>query len=162
MPEPADRLAAFRDRPNRGPWPPAAFVFCLCLGYGLSSAYDLPIPAVAPWRALGAVLIGLGLMLIVWASATLARARTTILPHHASERLVTGGPFAFSRNPIYLGEALILAGLGGIEASLWHPIAAITFVNLVALLGVVREEAHLEARFGDAWRSYAARVRRWI
>lgn len=152
----------FADRPNRWPLPPVVFIACLALGYGAQMTLPLGWEKAMWSRAIGAVLIGLGLMTIVWASSTLARAMTTILPHMPSSSLVTHGPFAWSRNPIYLGEAFILAGLGFIEGSFWFVAAAATFVNLITLLAVVREEAHLQARFGDAWRTYAARVRRWI
>jgi protein-S-isoprenylcysteine O-methyltransferase Ste14 len=75
---------------------------------------------------------------------------------------VTRGPFALSRNPIYLGEALILSGLAGIESSAGYAAAAALFVILVTRLAIVREEAHLAARFGAAWEAYAGRVRRWL
>jgi protein-S-isoprenylcysteine O-methyltransferase Ste14 len=75
---------------------------------------------------------------------------------------LTSGPFAWSRNPIYLGEASLIAGFGLLKGSLWLLIAAITFVNLVTLLAVIREEAHLAARFGEDWQAYVRKVRRWL
>jgi protein-S-isoprenylcysteine O-methyltransferase Ste14 len=75
--------------------------------------------------------------------------------------LRTKGPFAISRNPIFLGMLLFAGGL-----TLWSP-SAVTFVLLVASYLAIEvqiraEEAFLEAAHGDAYRAYRARVRRWL
>lgn len=151
----------YAERPNRQPLPPLIFFGCVALGYGLNQVLPA-LPASQVLKAAGALALGAGLMLVMWASLTLARAQTAILPHHPASRLVATGPFAFSRNPIYLGEALILSGLAGIEASAGYAAAAALFVMLVTRFAIVREEAHLAARFGKAWEAYAGRVRRWL
>lgn len=151
------------DRPNRLPVPPIIYVGCL-LGAWLLAEYA-PIPVGLPRELLrikGAVMIGLGLMLMVWSSSTLSRARTTILPNRASTALVTTGPFGFSRNPIYIGNTLVLAGFGGIAGSPWYWLAAVIALLLVDRLAVRPEERHLAARFPAEWAAYAARVRRWL
>ncbi|MFT3953061.1 MAG: isoprenylcysteine carboxylmethyltransferase family protein [Piscinibacter sp.] len=153
----------FLDRPNRLPLPPIIFVACLLGAYGLDQL--MPLPALLPptWMRLkGALMIGAGLALVSASAAALARGRTTILPHRGATRLVTEGPFSLSRNPIYLANALIMAGFGGLSGSHWYDVAAITCLVLDDRLAVRREEAHLAARFGEDWRAYAARVRRWI
>lgn len=151
----------YAERPNRRPLPPLIFFGCLAAGYGLNLA--LPgLPASQVLKAAGALALGAGLALVMWASLTLARAQTAVLPHHPARRLVTKGPFGLSRNPIYLGEALILAGLAGIESSAGYAAAAALFVMLVTRFAVEREEAHLAARFGAAWEAYSGRVRRWL
>lgn len=151
-------------RPQRFPLPPVVFVACLIFGYMAGSAlpFGLEKPVPTALRAAGALCFGFGLMMIIWASSTLARAMTAILPHMGASALVTHGPFAWSRNPIYLGEAFILLGLFGLDGSFWMLAAAITFVNLVTLFGVMPEERHLAARFGPAWEDYAGKVRRWL
>jgi protein-S-isoprenylcysteine O-methyltransferase Ste14 len=150
------------DRPNRYPLPPLIFVASLALGYGLNvlAPVALPLPGLA--KLVGALALGGGLALVLWASSTLSRAGTAILPHHAASRLVTTGPFAWSRNPIYLGECLLIAGLGGVEGAFAYWVAAAVFVLAMTHFAIVREEAHLGARFGSEWQAYAARVRRWI
>lgn len=150
------------ERPNRYPLPPLVFVASLALGYGLDTLGRVALPAPGVARFAGALMLGAGLALVLWASSTLARARTAILPHHAATRLVTTGPFAWSRNPIYLGELMLIAGLGGIEASLAYLLAAAVFVLAMTHFAIVREEQHLAARFGETWQAYAARVRRWL
>lgn len=152
----------YAERPNRFPLPPLIFLASLALGYGLNALAPVALPLATLAKALGALALGAGLGLILWASSTLSRAGTAILPHHAARRLVTAGPFAWSRNPIYLGEALIIAGFGGVEGALGYLVAAAVFVMAMTHFAVVREEAHLAARFGAEWDAYAARVRRWV
>ena len=92
----------------------------------------------------------------------MARARANILPHRAATALVTEGPFRLSRNPIYVGNTVVLAGLGLAVGNLWFLPAAAVAALLTQRLAIVREEAHLAALFGDEWTSYAARTRRWL
>ncbi len=94
--------------------------------------------------------------------ATLIAHRTTYLPHRASTPLVTTGPFARFRNPIYLGEALLLLYGAEITKSIWFVAAALLFGILVTVLQIIPEERHLEATFGDEYLDYKARSRRWI
>lgn len=150
------------ERPNRYPLPPLIFVASLALGYGLDALAPVALPAPALARLVGALLLGAGLALVLWASSTLARARTAILPHHPATRLVTTGPFAWSRNPIYLGEVMLIAGLGGIQASLAYLVAAVVLILAMTHFAIVREEQHLAARFGADWQAYASRVGRWF
>lgn len=152
----------YAERPNRFPLPPLIFLASLALGYGLNALAPVALPLPTLAKALGALALGAGLALILWASSTLARAGTAVLPHHAARRLVTTGPFAWSRNPIYLGEALIIAGFGGVEGALGYLVAAAVFVMAMSHFAVVREEAHLAAGFGPDWEAYAGRVRRWV
>jgi protein-S-isoprenylcysteine O-methyltransferase Ste14 len=152
----------YADRPNRFPLPPLIFVGALALGYGLNWLAPVALPLAIVFKAAGALALGAGLALILWASSTLSRAGTAILPHHAARRLVTAGPFAWSRNPIYLGEALIIGGFGGVEGALGYLVAAAVFMMAMTHFAVVREEAHLAARFGPEWEAYAAKVRRWL
>lgn len=103
-----------------------------------------------------------GIALIVWASWTLRRHGTTILPDKAADALVTDGPFRFRRNPIYIGHVLALLGVAEVTHNIWFAILAAAYVPLVTWLAVLPEERHLEERFGDAYRDYKSRTRRWI
>ena len=76
--------------------------------------------------------------------------------------LVTRGPFRFSRNPMYLGFVLIYAGGGLLMNSLWIVLLAAGVVIAVTQAIIVRDEHLLEKRFGDEYRTYRARVRRWL
>jgi len=152
------------ERPSRIPWPPLLLVAAAVAGWLLGRAFPLPWPGLDD-RAARLVGLGIGLAglaLIGWAAATLARARTTIRPDAGATALVTHGPFARYRNPIYVGDAMILLGLAELTKNVWIAVLVIPFAILVTRLAILPEEAHLEARFGDAFRDYKARTRRWI
>ena len=94
--------------------------------------------------------------------ATMHRAHTNILPHRAGGHLGTAGVFAISRNPIYLGNTLLLIGLALALGRPWLLVTAVISVLLVDRLAIRREEQHLTARFGDAFTTYKKRVPRWF
>lgn len=153
-----------RSRPNVIPWPPVILLLLAAVAVALHMLLPIaPPPGAVIWlRTLGGAVCAVGLGLDLWALLTMYRHRTNILPHRAADRLVTSGPFRFSRNPIYLGNTALLAGLAAVLANPFFLLAAPLNVALVDKLAVAREEAHLEDRFKDAWRAYAARVPRWI
>ena len=110
----------------------------------------------------GTALVLLGLVLMAVAVVTMARARTTIIPHRKPQALVTHGVFGLTRNPIYLGDALLLTGL----CLRWQaPLGLIlvpVFVWWITRHFILPEEARLRAAFGAAFTQYATRVRRWV
>lgn len=149
-------------RPNKIPWPPllvlAAFLAALPLQYFFPTGGLLP-----DWlRLAGRGLAALGVGLDFWAMATMALARTNIFPHRAADRLVTRGPFAFTRNPIYLGNTMLIIGIGLSLSLLWLLPFAFVAAALTQKLAILREEAHLASLFPDQWPAYAARTPRWL
>jgi protein-S-isoprenylcysteine O-methyltransferase Ste14 len=79
-----------------------------------------------------------------------------------ADRLVTEGAFRFRRNPIYMGEVLILLGLAQATLNIWLVAMAPVFAVAILLLAILPEERHLEARFGEEYLDYQARTRRWF
>lgn len=152
-------------RPNRFPWPPVLYLSALVAGLALQRLAPLSWPHGLDGLALriggGAVLLA-GLAFDVSAVVTLYRARTNILPHRAADRLVTGGPFALSRNPIYVGNTLSLLGLGLALLNGWLMAAALAAAFATHHLAARREERHLAAKFGADYAAYAARVPLWL
>ena len=150
-------------RPRTLILPPAPYAAALLGGWWLDRNWlALPFDLGAAARPLGWLAVGIGLALFVWTMWTFARHRTTVNPYVGASALCTGGPFRFSRNPIYLGDWFILAGVSLLLATLW-PLAFAPLIWVMLRFGVIRhEEVHLEAKFGDAYRAYKARVRRWI
>lgn len=107
----------------------------------------------------GGLLVGGGLLLMALAVLQMRRARTTVLPHLTPEALVTTGIFARTRNPIYLGDVLVLTGL----ILRWDSLLLVPlFVWLVTDRFILPEEARLADRFGAAFTAYAERTRRWV
>ena len=112
--------------------------------------------------AVGAVMMATGVGLDLAAMVWMHRLRANILPHRAATTLVTTGPFAVSRNPIYLGNTLLVAGAAPALDNPWFLPAALIAAFAVTQLAIRREEAHLAARFGSQWRDYANRTPRWL
>lgn len=152
--------------PNTIPWPPLLYGGGAVLALLLDRAAPLPASWVgAQWpavRFLGDALLLAGVALDLWAMATMWRGKANILPHRAATALVTHGPFALSRNPIYLGNTCLLLGAGLAFGIAWFIPAAVIAAGLTSRLAIAREEAHLNARFGRAWREYRLRVNRWV
>ena len=91
-----------------------------------------------------------------------AAAGTSVPTVRPSTALVTTGIYAWTRNPIYLGLTAIYAGLA-IASNAWWAVLLLLPVLVILQVGVVsREERYLERRFGDAYRDYRTRVRRWL
>jgi protein-S-isoprenylcysteine O-methyltransferase Ste14 len=124
----------------------------------------VPLPAIANvWiRTIGGLVIGMGVALDLWAILTMRRAHTNILPHRAADFLVTSGPFAFTRNPIYVGNTLSMLGAGFCFENTWFVLFGIVGAFMVDRLAIRREEIHLAASFGARWTEYSSRVPRWF
>ena len=111
---------------------------------------------------LGGVLIGGGLILIVLAAWEMRRAHTTIIPNREADKLVTSGIFKRSRNPIYVGDALILAGC----ILRWDAVLALVlvpcFVWVIEKRFVIPEENMLRRKFRADFARYMQKTRRWL
>ena len=152
------------DRPSAFPWPPVLLVLAVLAAWVLQMMFPLPWPGVGDTasRIAGLGLGVAGLALMAWSIITLRRARTTVMPNEAASTLVTGGPFRFRRNPIYLADMLILLGIAELMRNIWLVLLTPVFGILVTLLAIIPEERHLEARFGNAYREYKERTRRLL
>jgi len=110
----------------------------------------------------GLIFCAAGVLLGVWAARSFARHGTTIKPGEVSSQLVTNGPFRFSRNPIYIGMIVMLAGVAVLLGSL-TPWAVIPLFFWTIRRNIVPvEEAMLTDAFGEKYRRYQKRVRRWV
>jgi protein-S-isoprenylcysteine O-methyltransferase Ste14 len=130
------------------------------------SAFHLLWPVIgvvpAPWNLFGLIPVAAGIWLNLSADGAFHRAGTTVRPYEQSAALMTEGVFRVSRNPMYLGFALLLAGVAILLGSLTPWIVLPLFVLLMERLYIALEERMLKARFGSEWDAYAERVRRWI
>lgn len=112
--------------------------------------------------ALGGPLLALGLTWMLWAAALFRRAGTTIRPTGRPAVLVDEGPFRFGRNPMYLGMAAALLGLGLLLGSPLVAASALAFAAVLDRVHIPFEEAQLRRQFGGWYSDYAAEVRRWF
>jgi protein-S-isoprenylcysteine O-methyltransferase Ste14 len=145
--------------------PPLLHLACLILGLMLDRLLALPLtlPGTAPvlWVA-GGGLILLGMAVFAVAVRNFSRAETPVPSTRPVRRLVTTGVHGLSRNPIYVGMFLIYVGIGVAVRSPWVLILAAPLAVTMRYGVVAREEVYLERRFGDAYRDYKVRVRRWL
>ena len=151
-------------RPSAVPWPPILFAGAIAAALLLGRIFPLAWPGLddAGARVVGYAFGLAGLALTAWGLVTLYHAKTNILPHKGADRLVTEGAFRFRRNPIYMGEVLILLGLAQATLNIWLVVMAPIFAVAILLLAILPEERHLEARFGEEYLDYQARTRRWF
>ena len=153
------------ERPNTIPWPPILYGCAILGGWLLGHLYPLPfLPRFLAEMAfmLGLILIVTAIFIDVRTYLELRNHKTTILPTKGAAHLVTSGPFSFSRNPIYLSNTLLTFGIGLASANIWLFGTGIIAAFATHNLAILREEKHLTAKFGNEWRKYAKRVRRWI
>ena len=143
--------------------PPIAWALAVVVGLALDWLMPLSfVPAAVPARGLGALIFALALALFAWAIATMTRAGSNVPTSLPTTTIVDAGPYRFTRNPIYLGMVLGLIGLAIAFNSLWLLLALAPFAVVIRYGVVAREEAYLERKFGDVYRRYRSRVRRWL
>jgi protein-S-isoprenylcysteine O-methyltransferase Ste14 len=120
------------------------------------------IPGAIPAGWLGALVFALALALFAWAIATMTRAGSSVPTSRPTTTIVDTGPYRFTRSPIYLSMLVGLIGLAIAVNSLWLLLTLVPFALVIRYGVVAREEAYLERKFGDLYRRYRARVRRWL
>ncbi|MDQ2666093.1 MAG: isoprenylcysteine carboxylmethyltransferase family protein [Gemmatimonadota bacterium] len=145
--------------------PPLWFAAGLLLGWaGDRYLVALPMsPAIAShvW-SVGPLFIVAGVVLVAWGMVTFRRAGTAIVPNRPAARIVSSGPYRFTRNPMYTGLTLVYVGVSALLAS-WWPLLLLPVVLVVVFQFVIRrEEAYLHSAFGDEYAAYCGRVGRWL
>jgi len=147
---------------NGRPLPPTYLYGALALILALHFLAPGAVLTKSPWRFLGAAPLAAGAVLNIWSSRLFEREGTTVKPFRESRALVVRGPYRISRHPMYLGMVLVLAGLAAILGTLSPVFVVIAFIAALELRFIRVEERMLEERFGDEYREYRKRVRRWI
>jgi protein-S-isoprenylcysteine O-methyltransferase Ste14 len=142
--------------------PPVLYV----VGFLAGLALEALAPTPAPPSAAAIAIVGIGL--VAWAMLDPAamrhfsRAGTQVAPSRGATALVTTGPYRWSRNPMYLGMAVLHAALAVAFGVLWALVTLAAVLLVVDRGIIVREERHLNGRFGQQYRDYRAHVRRWL
>lgn len=142
--------------------PPTYFYIAIALIIVLHFLLPGAHVIASPWRYLGVIPLVLGSAISVLADQAFKRFGTTVKPFEGSTCLVTDGVFRLSRNPMYLGFVLLLAGIAMLLGSLTPWIVVVIFPFLMEIRFIRAEEVMLEARFGDTWLQYKRSVRKWL
>jgi protein-S-isoprenylcysteine O-methyltransferase Ste14 len=144
--------------------PPLIFLRFLAAATVLEAFVPLPIlaaHALARYLA-GAALAAGGFVMIGMGTRRFVAAGTNIPPYLPTTVLVVDGIYGRTRNPLYLGTTLVYLGLSVAAGSLWAIVLVVPLLWVINVGVVAREERYLERKFGDAYRAYKARVRRWV
>jgi protein-S-isoprenylcysteine O-methyltransferase Ste14 len=143
--------------------PPLLFLGGVAVGVVLHWIVALPFATGSALRVvLGLGLVALGIGAMAWTLVWMHRTHQDPDPRTPSPELIVGGPFRFSRNPIYVGMTLVQAGIGVALGNLWIVLLLAPTLWILTRGVIEKEEAYLERRFGNAYAGYRARVRRWL
>jgi protein-S-isoprenylcysteine O-methyltransferase Ste14 len=141
--------------------PPHYFLLALPAMWLLSRLQGSAWPP-GPWSLLGIVPLLTGVGIAFAAARRFSVVGTNIVPLTRSSALVTDGPFAYTRNPMYLGLVLALVGVALLLARPWPWLVVPVFAILLQLRFIRHEERLMADTFGAAYEAYRGRTRRWI
>jgi protein-S-isoprenylcysteine O-methyltransferase Ste14 len=139
--------------------PPVWLAGFIAAAWGMARLWA-PLGDALVWP--GWVLVASGIALAVWSAVAFRRARTTIVPHQPPSALVETGPYCFSRNPIYVADLAILAGVALILGAPLALILLAPFHQVLLRLFILPEEAVLARELGQPYLEFKTRVRRWV
>lgn len=142
--------------------PPVYFAAAVAVMIALHWYLPLRRLMPRPWNWLGLVPIAVAAVLSGWAISLFIWRRTTVHPGHTPTRLVTGGPFRFTRNPMYVSLTLMLIGVAVLLGSVSPWLMVPLFVWGINHNIIPGEEARMVEAFGEKYRQYQAHVRRWL
>jgi protein-S-isoprenylcysteine O-methyltransferase Ste14 len=151
-----------RDRADIILLPPLIYLGGLVIGFIIESWVPTSLGDRRMLSALGVVGLVAGGLLGAWGDLSMKRAGTSPFPWKPTKAIVDAGPYRFTRNPLYVAQALMHAGIAALGDSAWA-LAALVPVLVVVRYGVIKpEEEYLTRKFGDAYVAYTRRVRRWL
>jgi len=143
-------------------FPPTHFYTYLLISVLLH--FLLPVKQIVhpPLIYLGWLLIIAGSALNIWSDQLFKKQKTTVKPNKKPTRLIDYGPFRISRNPMYLGMAVILFGVGIFLGTITAFTGAVLFIIAMEIYFISDEEKSMHEAFGSEFENYKAKVRRWI
>jgi protein-S-isoprenylcysteine O-methyltransferase Ste14 len=146
--------------------PPLYYLGGLAVGFAIEAMVGGPLfprqAAPGYWLVPGAALITVGLVLCASAIVMVRRSGSSIRPDRPTTALVVRGPYRWTRNPMYVGLAILSAGIAVVANALWPLLMLIGVLGIVRRRVIAREEAYLERAFGREYRRYRDRVPRWF
>ena len=151
-----------RDNPGIKVPPPLIYMVPLVLGLMLDRIRHVFLLPRGVARGLGWSLVGGGVVLNAWFLKAIRKTNVPLRTDKPVPRLITEGPFRYSRNPSYLALAMIYAGIASLRNSLWAMLLLPAVVMAMHREVIGREERYLERTFGEEYLIYKEKVRRWV
>jgi protein-S-isoprenylcysteine O-methyltransferase Ste14 len=143
--------------------PPLLFLGSIGLGVLAQLALPFRFAEQSGLRVpIGLVAVAAGVAAIAWPIVWMRRSNQDPDPREPTPELILGGPFRWSRNPIYLGMTLIQLGVGVALGNGWVLLLLGPTLAILQREVIAKEEAYLSRRFGDAYAAYRRSVRRWL
>ena len=150
------------DAPNVKIIPPLVYLAGIVIGFLASTWMPTKVvPNSVAWTV-GGILIFCGAVLAGSAILKFRDAGTTVRPDRGASTLVIAGPYKITRNPMYLGLALVYLGMTIADQSIWALILLPVVLAVIQRRAIEPEEAFLERRFGANYIGYKEKVRRWL
>ncbi len=155
-------MVAPADNPGVIARPPLLYGAALVVVIVLRWFWPMPIFAhsIALW--LGLVILVPGLGLAAWGRRTMQAAGTNVDPTLPTTAIATSGPFRFSRNPLYIALTLVHLGITLAANTWWGIIVLVPLLIIMHRAVILREERYLEQKFGDSYKQYRFKVRRYL
>ncbi len=151
-----------KDSPGLLVPPPIVYFVCLMIGLGLDTLWPLPFLARTLQFVLGFTIIAVSFLFFGLVLRAFSKSKTSIDHRKPTTEIITTGPFAYSRNPVYLSMTMLFIGVAVTVDRLWFLVMAVPAAVLIHYVVILREEAFLKRAFGDEYRRYKAAVRRRI
>jgi protein-S-isoprenylcysteine O-methyltransferase Ste14 len=142
--------------------PPLIYTGALAAGLLANRRYRIPFLPRRVARTLGWPLVACGLAVGFLGEREMRRAETNVDPYKPATAVVTGGPFRFTRNPLYLSMTLVYGGIATIANALPAALLLPIVLRLMRRGVIEREERYLERKFGDEYIEYKVGAPRWI
>ncbi len=142
--------------------PPTYFALCLAVAAVLH--FLIPIKQIInyPLNFLGFLFFIVGGILNIWTDQLFKKHKTTVKPDEKPTPFIKTGPFKVSRNPMYLGMAILLAGVGFILGSIISFTGVLLFIAAMEIAFIPDEEKRLREQFGEEFDTYRKKVGRWL
>jgi len=142
--------------------PPLIYLSAVIGGVLLDRRWRLAIGADPARGALAWLLLAASALLTASSFRLFRRQRTSVIPVRPATALVIEGPYTFTRNPMYVGMALLTTSVALFLDTWWLLLLLVPVLVIVRRFVIAREERYLHRRFGAEYDAYARRVRRWI
>jgi protein-S-isoprenylcysteine O-methyltransferase Ste14 len=150
------------DNPGVRVPPPLFYALAILVGWLLDRRWPLPVGGDGARVATAWLLVAASVLLMGGGIQSLWRRHTSMLPFRPAKTLVIEGPYRLTRNPMYVGMALLTVAFGLFLHTWWPMLLLLPAMVAVQILVIAREERYLRRRFGAEYDAYTRRVRRWL